>query len=254
MRSETFEKFLEEFPELKARSADDQYWIDEPLWEACQQVIDEGTDKGRMVRLWNLLREARCDDPALSSRYGQRWISYTHYHYERLQQWALTYQIGEDTTPSNGDEPPSNGDTDRSDEDNTLLWIQAHEHQEKEAEYREQVETQLEQRQHWLNCVEQLADYDQQHRSNCLEQLAEYERQLATDLVEQWYQEQQRAAELFAQWFEEQKRRTESQQAHEMRDLERRNLRHARLQRNRQIVGDNRRNGRLDRVGPGTWH
>lgn len=188
---------------MKAKSADVHFWIDEPLWQACQEVIDEGTDKERISRLWVLLRQAFNDNLAISSGSGQKWFGYTHYHYEQLQQWALTYQIGEDTSCSSdhtaySDNGTASSDDDANRGDHTQLWIQALEHQKKEAEYHEKVERELRERQHWFDYSKEFAAYRQQ--------------------VE---------AELVERWFEEQRLRTWQQQLHEMWDLERRNMRRA---------------------------
>lgn len=206
MNSGTFSKFLEEFPELKAKSADVHFWIDEPLWEACQQVIDEATDKERISRLWVLLRKAFNDNLAISSGSGQMWFGYKHYHYEQLQQWALTYQIDEDSSCSSddtasGDDSTASSDDDANRGDHTQLWIQALEHQEKEAEYHEKVERELREQQDWFDYSKNLTAYQQQ--------------------VE---------AQLAQKWFEEQRRRSWEQQLHEMWDLERRNMRRAAAQ------------------------
>lgn len=245
MFSETFSKFLDEFPELKAKSTDPQFWVDEPLWEACENVIEEGTDKERICRLWVLLRQAYNEDLAILKGFGDLNMSYTHYHYEQLQKWALPYQTdkythrsseetarssndtarsSEDTARSSKDMPPSSpyapssdGGSYQSDDSTTRLWIQAQKHQKKEANYRAQLKAELEQREHWYDREKQWADY-----------------------------EQQRAAALEMQWFQEQKRRTEEQQAHEIRDLERRNRRMAEAQQDYEMFLESRR-----RIGAG---
>ena len=219
MFSETFSKFIDEFPELKAKSTDPQFWIDEPLWEACEKVIVEGTDMERIGRLWVLLCQAYNEDLAILETFGEEGMTYTHYHYEQLQKWALTYltniytpRSSEDTPPSRVHAPSSDDGSYQSDDCTTRLWIQAREHQKKEAEYRAQREAEFERRERWYDHMKQWADY-----------------------------EQQRAAALEIQWFQEQKRRTEAQQAHELRDLERRNRRVAEAQQNYEMLLERRR-------------
>lgn len=118
----------------------------------------------------------------------------------------MVRQIDEDSSCSSddtasGDDSTASSDDDANRGDHTQLWIQALEHQEKEAEYHEKVERELREQQDWFDYSKNLTAYQQQ--------------------VE---------AQLAQKWFEEQRRRSWEQQLHEMWDLERRNMRRAAAQ------------------------